>query len=502
MALPRVLLAMLISIVLALPLEIRIFENRIEAQISENSQNNLNNRTKELKDILDSRVTKGESISDSIIAAERTKSIDPEEVVTLKKERDQCKVNNNVFTGKAQPIMDDLEKNRNDLLSEIKELNTTNTNLSNALINEYIIIADTSSIKQDIGRANAKITATQQIIKGNTAAIKAKIRNKEDYNKQILGKQSEINLRYNQCKQLDTTISKLLQTHVLQKDSLIKKLNWQLQKSKHSQDTAKLVYEDERLTIELVNKISFTSNFITQVEAFGILISNERKKGNFGLPIASLILSLLFFGVEVAPIFVKLISPQGTLDSVRNDKQRTEEEASKEIEANRKTKIVGTEKEIIEKEQDFVKERAFKKLEDSNELMLKNDQKLNEIKANAYEEFLTNLAKITEVQIKSMAQTNAASGMSVAENNRSFQELMGEERPNNPKVRSSLMNYTRKGMGIGYVIMLGLATNYIWESSKSVPNTSPAFVVTLCVLFLLGSIIGMFWFIKQATVQS
>lgn len=279
-ATPRFILAIIISIAIAKPLEIRIFESRIEQQILEDK---------------------------------RTKLED--EKLTIDKLNDQTKLENTLT----------IQRNELGNLDSLSQGDPTNDDFKNLLADRNIALKDFNSVSN---RHNPKIldyNSKISQIKGNRdnyvrnndtvgigAVLKSeakKLINDLSYSRNAL--LAEIKVKQSRLASLDAEIMKarndykaLMAKRVNDKQAEIE----QSRLTKGKADSIAAIQFDESIKIK---ERSYTNNFVTQLEAMGNLTSK-----NSSMAWTSWMIMLLFIVVETAPILVKLLSNRGPYDEI------------------------------------------------------------------------------------------------------------------------------------------------------------------------------------------
>lgn len=281
---PRIILAILLSILISKPLEVKIFEDRIYRQILENK------RKKQLQDLVEA-----DSISGSKVATESAKT--------------------------AGKDLDDLKdmKSKEPTTEEYKNAKTTMDTEKTA----YTKIFNDNSPKAERARLNANFVRS----KCPTITIDGVSRKKCDpeqdaeisrYESERNSLMAAINTQKNAY---DNAARKVNEIRRKYEEELNKKIIEQTKvKNKADSisvktDSIKRALEDEG---EKANSVSYTDNFITQVEALGDLTSEGTMRW------ASWLITLLFLAIETAPIFVKITAKKGIYDDALENFERDE----------------------------------------------------------------------------------------------------------------------------------------------------------------------------------
>lgn len=292
-ATPRIILAIIISLVVAKPLEVRLFQDRIEAQISDNElEKREQNRNRIIGITNKVEIDSLKGSSESTIADLK---------VQLKQEcpTEECK---NAYAvqkaelerfydvrSQVQPLINDADKNIQFIKNSDKYKITTIvdrverkelTPEGRRLLNQYKGIFDTNIQKR----------------KAQWAKYQSKL---NTYN--------TLNARYKKSKKEELAAAKEKYKEISEKKTEADKLTVELEKK--SSDAANIAY---------------TNNFITQIEALGDLTKwrydefddngNVVEEANNTMWYMNLAIIILFIVIETAPVFVKLISNKGQYD--------------------------------------------------------------------------------------------------------------------------------------------------------------------------------------------
>lgn len=281
-ATPRFILAIIISIVIAKPLEVRIFESRIEQQILEDkiqklvdeklSLDKLNNLTT-LKNTIESQNNEL-GILDSLRQGDPTnddfKKLLNERNVALQELNNVSKVNN--------PKISDYNSKINQVKLDPNNYKEIKDSLGN-IIDRKLISEANKSIRD--------LSASRNVLLNE---IKIKQKRVEDADAEIQKSRNDYKA--------------LMAQRVNEKQAEI----GQTRTNKAKADSLFNTQFDESLKIK---ERSYNNNFITQLEALGNLTSS-----NTTMALTSLMIMLLFIVMETAPILVKLLSKRGPYDDI------------------------------------------------------------------------------------------------------------------------------------------------------------------------------------------
>lgn len=339
-AAPRFILAIIISIVIAKPLEVRIFESRIEQQILEDKRQKLEDEKLTIDKL------------NELTKLENTISNKSAELVTL----DSLK--------QGDPTNDDFKKLLVDRNSALQDLNNI-SKVNNPKISEYN--TQITQLRNNPDNQEYKTDSTGTYPIGLKAEVKKSI-NDLSYSRNIL--QNEIKVKQKRVEDLDAEIQKsrndykaLMAQRVNEKQAEIE----QTKQTKSQADSIAKVQFDESIQIK---ERSYTNNFITQLEAMGNLTAS-----NSTMAWTSWMIMLLFIVIETAPILVKLLSKRGPYDEILDRVEYEHYINEKELISRWNSKI----NELLEKARETAKLEGdtFMKVEKQRlEHELRNNQKI------------------------------------------------------------------------------------------------------------------------------
>lgn len=354
-ATPRFILAIIISIVIAKPLEVRIFESRIEQQILEDKRRKLEDEKLSIDKLND--LTKLENTITNLNTELRT-------LDSLRQ---------------GDPTNDDFKKLLEDRNLALQDLNNVSKS-NNPKISDYNF-----KISQVKGNpANYReIKDTQGVVIDRKLITEAnKTISDLSYSRNILI--NEIKVKQKRVEDLDAEIQKarndykaLMAQKVNEKQAEIE----QLKQTKAQADSVAKIQFDESVKIK---ERSYTNNFITQLEAMGNLTAS-----NSTMAWTSRMIMLLFIVIETAPILVKLLSKRGPYDEILDRVEYEHYINEKELISRWNSKI----NELLEKARETAKLEGdiFMQVEKQRlEHELKNNQKILDYLAQKQE----HLAKI------------------------------------------------------------------------------------------------------------
>jgi len=370
-ALPRIILAIMISLVVAKPLEIRIFQDRIARVVEDMG---IEAKKLDLKNL--------DSISGITKRTHEVGSLEAE-IEKLKTVRDglpKSEVYNNLINNKST-LENTSKKMKFDLVN-------AKTNVSN-FFGKYTYVDEKD------GKTKSA-TRSFHLPAGVWSRIKPTVLKRDQLEEEISEVATEI--RNNQ-KQIQDEI----EAHRKEYQEKIDQKEKELGEKKEEENEAKKVFNDGEREADNVNDRAFSENFIAQLEALGILTAYKQdtlnddgtvgKKANNTLYWTNIAIILLFIIIETAPIFVKLISDKGQYDVAL--------EANFAADESRIVSEVNTlilENEQMEELTLFVCEEKKKTQEELSKSLLKNwkDKIEKEIIAVDYDKFKTILEEIIE----------------------------------------------------------------------------------------------------------
>lgn len=293
-ATPRIILAIIISLVVATPLEVRIFADRIAREIGDMELEQMMRERQDINTLY--------GIKEIKEAAEAL-----EGKIEEGKSKEEKEPNGDQYN--------ELKNRKSSLEQQILNMTTERKRLWGILSSFY------SSYKWEVIEEGVFVTKTAKGIKDIP-----------------LDKQGEIIGTYNKRKNLVKKIKRLEDEVIDVNDqilSLTKKYyedvvndNNELSRQKKEQDSINRIVNEQLMAqtkkADSINKIAYSDNFVTQVEALGALTQYKKpikdetgniiKKADNTMYWMSMAIIILFIVIETAPIFVKLISSKGQYD--------------------------------------------------------------------------------------------------------------------------------------------------------------------------------------------
>lgn len=365
---PRIVLAIIISFVIAKPLEIRIFADRIAREIGDQEisqmveeRNTLNNiyNIDEAQVVINNLNTELNNVQ-----AAQNKELDNNYITGLK---------NQIVSLNTQ--IESKDKERKNLQSKISKFfrNYTYSKMVNGV------------------EVQKPATRSKHLPKNEWSKISSTVTKRDHLKSEIITLNQKIN----------TINQKISNANIKHREQLNEKYNTLTEQKKikdNLKENADLELNDKLRKMDSINNIAFTDNFITQLEALGRLTEYKEDKfdennvlllkANNTLFWVNLGLVFLFIIIETAPILVKLLSGKGyyeialeaefnTIEASIIEKANTHvlHYENKEN-AERKYYLLNEEKRfaVFEKLTDTWKENQFKELDN-----ITDNEDLNEI---------------------------------------------------------------------------------------------------------------------------
>lgn len=292
-ATPRIILAIIISLVVAKPLEVRLFQDRITAQISDNElkkreQNRSRIYVLTNKGEIDNEKNSNEA---SISKLEEELSLDcPTKDCKEAYKAYQIELNKyNTVQKEVQPLINDARENIRFIKNSDKYSYTTTVDGVEKQELTPTGVAELAKYNGILSRNVAKREVQE-------TAYRSKLARYNNLNDQYKARKArELEAAQNKNKELE------------------------VQKREADKQTALL----EKKSSDAAS-IAYTNNFVTQIEALGDLtkwkknVVDEKgkviEKASNTMWFMNLAIILLFLVIETAPIFVKLISNKGQYD--------------------------------------------------------------------------------------------------------------------------------------------------------------------------------------------
>jgi hypothetical protein len=282
-ATPRFIIAILISLVIAKPLEVRIFASRIEQQILEDKRQKL----KDEKLWIDQQ--------NDLTKLENTVQGQSSELGTLDSLR------------QGDPTSEDFKKIIGDRNLALQDLNSVSKS-NNPLVSDYNF--KISQIKGNASNYREKKDSTGKVIDRKLLSEANKSIGDLSYSRNVL--LNEIKAKQKRVENLDAEIQKLRNDYKAIMAQRINEKEAEMAQTKQTKAQADSIAKNQFDESVKVKERSYTNNFITQVEALG----NLNSKTFSTMWWTSILIMLLFVTIETAPIIVKLLSKRGPYDEL------------------------------------------------------------------------------------------------------------------------------------------------------------------------------------------
>lgn len=292
---PRIVLAIIIAIVISKPIEVKIFESRLEEQIKLNEIASKKAKIDDFNAIY--QVDKKEGIVNAldttITKLQQELSSDPQNVVNL--------------------INNDLAKANSALVTT----RTTNTPKINQHRQNITTIRQNQSHYRDV-----KDSLGNVIDRRLTADANQKIRNENNAIGELNG---EIKEKENAVEKINKQIDEARIEHKKLKSKEIADRKTEKDSATVTLTTATNNADSESEKANKTSERAFTNNFISQLEALGDLTNSDTT-----MKYVSLFLTLLFLTIELAPILTKLITRRGPYDEILDAEEHLKKIEAKE----------------------------------------------------------------------------------------------------------------------------------------------------------------------------
>lgn len=292
-ALPRIVLAVIIALTISKPIEVKLFENRLSQQISENKKDKMESNAADF---------------------DRIYGVDSKEadIRQTESEKDRLEEELNTYPPYIQEKERELEELKRRKADAIRNIEREQKAMNDLCIEDnYEHIWD--SITQSPKRTHLK---PEPRAKYNTH-----LTNRKRYQNDSVGLTADIS-------QKKAEIDTAKREYILSKQKEIANADSVLKIQKQSLADAKESAKDGNDKANYVAEIAYRNNFVTQLEALSDLKEANIKDGDSEIVIAekkkqartftliSLALTLLFLCIELAPMLTKLIISRGAYDDL------------------------------------------------------------------------------------------------------------------------------------------------------------------------------------------
>jgi hypothetical protein len=301
---PRIVLSIIIAIIISKPIEIKIFESRLAEQIQRNGIEAKKGNIDDFSSIYGLAVKEGRITGlDSLITKMQTElTTDPQNVKDL--------INNEL----AQA---------NSALERIN--NTNNPKIENCRRNITTIRNNSSNYRPILDKEGNFIE--NRLTKEANDKIRTENRNISELQRQIKEQQLEVT-------KIDKRIEEERKLYREQKTQEITERKQEKDSAQVQLKTATATAEQEAEEANKISEKAFSNNFITQIEALGDLTDNDTT-----MWWTSLMITLLFLTIELAPILTKLITKRGPYDETLERIEYEKMIEQKEIISHKNTEI-------------------------------------------------------------------------------------------------------------------------------------------------------------------
>jgi hypothetical protein len=282
-ATPRFFIAILISLVIAKPLEVRIFASRIEQQILEDKRQKLVDEKLSIDKLND------------LTKLENTMQGQTNELGTLDSLR------------QGDPTNDDFKKILGERNLALQDLNSVSKS-NNPKVSDYNF--KISQIKGNASNYHEIKDSTGTVIDRKLISEANKSISDLSYSRNVL--LNEIKAKQKRVENLDAEIQKARNDYKAIMAQRFNEKQAEMVQTKQTKAQADSVAKKQFDESVQIKDRSYTNNFITQVEALG----NLNSKTFSTMWWTSILIMLLFVTIETAPIIVKLLSKRGPYDEL------------------------------------------------------------------------------------------------------------------------------------------------------------------------------------------
>lgn len=294
-AIPRIILAIIISLVVAKPLEIRLFQDRIEAQIMDSELFKMEEHKDRIEGITD---------KDAITNMKDGKDAEVKELESLL--GNDCPTQKCKYAFKAQD--DEYKKYRN-LKSQLQpKINDAELNINfinNGDKHKQYIYTIEGVLRTELTDEGKRLLIEYQNEKNRLITKRQGAFGKYDKKKK---EYQRLNTEYKDKIELELNGARLEAQDLKEQKNV-------------ADSTATVMKEESNAAVA----IAYTDNFITQIEALGELTKWQEdetdensgliiNKANNAMWYMNWAIIILFIVIETAPIFVKLVSSKGPYD--------------------------------------------------------------------------------------------------------------------------------------------------------------------------------------------
>lgn len=370
-AIPRILVALLFSVIISKPLEMEIFRTEIEAQLPQSA----NEQTAYIQVTIDSlskELIRLRNENDTL----RKNPFDSQFVKAANKEYKSASSIQDSLSRSLSPRIQKIDteiykfrKSSNVASNRIRQNNTRIANL-NKEINDTVNIvtaSDKYEKQQLIQELKSEIWKARKIVNKIKGELPPLLNEKKKIQAQLDTTQAFVTQTYNKLqdekKEIGVIVKDKIKNNELEKEDIKKRIQ---------------AHETKR---KLLNE-KF-NGLLARLKALDDLKSAE---GNVVILIASTLVFLIFMTIETAPVFVKLMSKKTMYDQILEEYEKPI--PSKEFFRRKIHDFFEEDARLIEKKQKILRNFYEKKLDLQEEFLNKS---LGRIKNNEVEKFEKNL---------------------------------------------------------------------------------------------------------------
>jgi len=293
-SLPRIVLALIISIVIAKPIEVRIFADRLMSEISDREVAKMKENRDQINAIfgVSESEEKVESVKNEIEVTEAKKSVEP-------------------TTKRFTDLKNEKLVYERDLERKVTELRTVQAKVS-SFFNRYTYTTEVDGVSVvKVANRSSHLPA------GAWNKIKGTVITRDNLKKETTSLRNRIS-------DTELAISNEREAYYNDVNNKINTLKIEKTFSDSTNAAANSKFYEKAKKLDSINAISYSNNFVTQIQALGSLTKYKKpvydENGEITEPIdntlfwMNIAIIVLFIVIETAPIFVKLISGRGQYD--------------------------------------------------------------------------------------------------------------------------------------------------------------------------------------------
>ncbi|GEM_PF-4827135 len=287
-ALPRILIACLVSFTISQPIEVKLFEKQIKGEIINFRERQKEENTKNEKAQVDSASSEIKLKSKEEDAWRAKSNSIPAYILSY---------NNEAIS--AHEIYMNTEATKQNNETKIRRLNGDKEAYKRALLQE----TDAT-----------KIQNCNSLIKSIELEV-------AKYTNENLELQGKMNQEYAREVSLNNIFESEKQNYLNGVQKNLEIIAGEKEKLKIGEDKKLKIYTTKCDTLNFLYKDIYDNHFLFQLKFLNVLINKDENKG---LLYAHYLIILLFLTIEIAPVFVKLISQKGSYDYVLSQEHEKE----------------------------------------------------------------------------------------------------------------------------------------------------------------------------------